>query len=132
MRRLLIVLAVSLGLSGCFGGGLTPVTPETPRESLVASEAAYEFALLEVKSLILSGYIKPGTQLATNVRLIIVETRAALDAWQLNPDSPNLARAAQAVLNRLQAQVAAMIKTQGASYKADPVGEKTTFVEVMA
>lgn len=124
MRRLLIVLLVSLGLSACAGmGGLAPVTPETPRESLVASEAAYEFALLEVKSLIVSGYIEPGTQLAANVRLLIVETRAALDAWQLNPDSPSLARFAQSVLTRLQAQVAQMIQTQEATgYELDFVG----------
>lgn len=113
MKRFFIVLLVSLGLSAC--AGLIPVTPETPRESLVASEAAYEFALLEVKSLIVSGFIQPGTQLATNLRLLIVETRVALDAWQLNPDSPNLARSTQAVLQRLQAQVARMIATQQTS-----------------
>lgn len=113
MRRLLLVLLVSLGLSAC--AGLAPVTPETPRESLVASEAAYEFALLEVKSLIVSRFIVPGTSLAHDVRLLVVETRAALDAWQLNPDSPSLARFTQGVLTRLQAQVARMIATQGAS-----------------
>ena len=91
------------------------MTPENPRESLVASEAAYEFALLEVKSLIVSGYIIPGTQLAINVKLLIVEARAALDAWQLSPDNPNLAATAQAVLRALQAQVAKMIQAQEVS-----------------
>ena len=117
MRRLLIVLLVSLGLSAC--AGMTPVTPETPRDSLVASAAAYEFAILQVKSLIVSGYIKPKTQLATNVRLLIVETRAALDAWQSSPDSPDLARFAQGVLTRLQVRVASMIATQETRLRPD-------------
>jgi len=106
---------VSLGLSACATGGLSPVAPENPRESLVAAESAYEFALLEIKSLIVSGYIKPGTQMALNVRLLLIETRAALDAWHLSPDSPNLAVAAQAILHALQAEVARMLETQEAS-----------------
>lgn len=126
MRRLLIVLLLSL-VAGCAGlGTLVPVTPETPRESLVASEAAYTFALLEIKSLIVSGYIKPETPLARTVRLLVIETRAALDAWQLSPDSPDLARFAVGVLTRLQAQVAQMIVTQETRL------EKTTFVGAMA
>lgn len=95
------------------------MTPETPRESLVASEAAYEFALLEIKSLIVSGYIEPGTSLSRTVRLLVIETRAALDAWQLSPDSPDLARFAVGVLTRLKAQVSLMITTQETQWRPD-------------
>lgn len=107
MRRLILALLVSLGMSAC--AAMTPVTPETPRESLVAAEAAYEFALLEVKSLIVSRYILPGSDRALDVRFMIVETRAALDAWQLTPDNPKAAFAAQAILNALRAEIARMI-----------------------
>jgi hypothetical protein len=93
---------------------LVPVTPETPRESLVTAEAAYEFALLEVKSLIKTGIIVPGSDQAWKVKLIIIETRNALDAWQLSPDSPKVADAAGAALRILQAEVARMTATQGA------------------
>ncbi len=122
MRRLFLVLAVSLGLSGCLGAGLSPVTPENPRESLVAAEAAYEFALLEVRSLIATGVIIPKSGLANSIAFGIRETRKALDAWQTNPDNPNLMYVAQAALRQLQAEVARQVATQGASYKADPVG----------
>ncbi len=122
MRRLFIVLAVSLGLSGCFGGGLTPVAPETPRESLVVAEAAYEFALLEVRSLIVSGVIIPKSGIANSISFVIKEARSALDAWQTNPDNPNLAVVAQAALRELQAEVARYVVTQESFYKADPVG----------
>ena len=113
MRRLLIALCVSLGLAGC--AGQSPVTPETPRESLVATEAAYEFAVLQVKSLIVSGYIKPGSDLARNIRLMIVETRAALDAWHVSPDDPSAAIITQAILRRLQVEVAKMVATKETS-----------------
>ena len=111
MKKWLTILVVSLGLAGC-AGTLAPVTPETPRESLVAAEAAYEFAMLEVRSLIVSGYIVPQTELSDSVAFIIIETRNALDAWQSNPDNPNLAVAAQSALRALQAEVARMVAAQ--------------------
>ncbi len=130
MKRLLTILVVSLGLSACAGiGGLTPVAPENPRESLVVAEAAYEFALLEVRSLIVSGVIIPKSGIANSISFVIKEARSALDAWQTNPDNPNLAVVAQAALRELQAEVARYVVTQESLYKADPVGEKTTFIE---
>jgi hypothetical protein len=114
VKKLLTILVVSLGLAGC-AGTLAPVTPETPRESLVAAEAAYEFAILEVRSLIVSGVIVPRSDLADALALVIIETRAALDAWQANPDNPNFAVAAQRALRALQLEVSRLITTQESS-----------------
>jgi hypothetical protein len=122
IRRLVIVLLVSLGLSAC---ATVPVTPETPRETLVSAEAAYEFALLEVRSLIVSGYIKPNTQTATYTRMLIVETREALDAWHVSPDDPSAADIATVILRKLQAQVARMLLTQEAHKGDSLIGDES-------
>lgn len=110
MRQFLIALVVSLGLVGC--ASTIPVAPETPRERLVSAEAGYEFALLEVRMLIVQGIIIPNSQLANRMGLLIIESRNALDVWQTNPDNPNFLVLGIAALRHFQALIAANIVTQ--------------------
>ncbi|MEE8606723.1 MAG: hypothetical protein V3S55_03885 [Nitrospiraceae bacterium] len=114
MIKLFTSLVLIVGLSGCLGAGLSPVTPESPREKLVAAEAAYEFALLEVRSLIVNGIIVPKSNLAGTVAFLIIETRKALDVWQTSPDNPNYHLAAITALSGLQAELAKHVVTRGA------------------
>ena len=88
---------LALVLVGCAG-----ITPETPREQLVAAEVTYSLFLDDVRSLATSGIIEPGSSTADTVALFLVEARAALDAWQVNPDDPNMAVFAQKSLERLK------------------------------
>ena len=89
---------LALVLVGCAG---VPA-PETPREQLVAAEVSYGSILDDVRSLATSGIIEPGSQTADTVALFLIEARAALDAWQVNPDDPNMAVVAQKSLERLK------------------------------
>lgn len=94
-----LLLSLVLLVAACVQG---PVTPETAREKLAAAELTYEGVLLEVKSLVATGLIKPGSDTAEAVGLGIIEVREALDQWQLSPDSPNYLVIVTAALLRLQ------------------------------
>lgn len=94
-----LVLSLVLLVTACAQG---PVTPETAREKLAAAELTYEGVLLEVKSLVTIGLIKPGSDTAEAISLSITEVRSALDQWQLSPDSPNYLAITTAALLRLQ------------------------------
>lgn len=95
-------LVLSLVLFVTAACAQAPVTLETAREKLAAAELTYQGVLLEVKSLVTTGLIKPGSDTAEAVGLSIIEVRAALDQWQLSPDSPNYLAIATAALLRLQ------------------------------
>jgi hypothetical protein len=97
--RNLLVGLLALVLVACAG---TP-TPETPREKLVAAEATYSTLLDDVRSAATSGIIEPGSETAHTVAALLVEARAALDAWQADPDNPNMAVFVQKSLERLKA-----------------------------
>ena len=92
----LVLGLLALVLVGCAG------VPVTPREQLVAAEVTYGSILDDVRSLATSGIIGPGSQTADTVAMFLVEARAALDAWQVNPDDPNMAVFAQKALDRLK------------------------------
>lgn len=111
MRKLLLAPFLLLFvLTSCASLGLVTVEPETPRERLVAAETDYTAVVTTVRDLINTGTLKAGTQTADHVSNAIVTARAALDAWQLAPDSEDelqtgllALRALQSVLNSLQA-----------------------------
>lgn len=115
MRRILASLVVMLSLAGCALPGV--ITPETPREKLVAAEAAYEVVLFQIKSLVVNGLITPGDRMAMRLITILDETRAALDAWQDNPDDLSLSVAAKHALVALRGYLLLFIPTQESNYE---------------
>lgn len=118
MIRMLASLIVMLSLGACGLPGA--ITPETPREKLVAAEAAYEVVLLQIKSLVNNGLVKPNTDVSRALATVLRESRAALDTWHLNPDDLSFEIASQVALRGLQRYLATLISTQESSY--DPSG----------
>lgn len=102
-----------LSLAGCALPGA--ITPETPREKLVAAEAAYEVVLLQIKSLVNNGLLKPGTSATRALKTVLTESRTALDTWHLNPDDLSFERASQVALGALQRYLATLVATQESS-----------------
>jgi len=96
-----------LSLSGCALTGAI-----TPREKLVAAEAAYEVILLQIKSLVNNGLLEPGTSATRILKIVLTESREALDTWHLNPDDLSFEIAGQAALRTLQRYLITLIPTQ--------------------
>lgn len=115
MRRILASLVVMLSLAGCALPGV--ITPETPREKLVVAEAAYEVVLLQIKSLINNGIIRPRTGVSGALATFVKESRSALDAWHTDPDDLSFERATRVALASLQRYLTTLIPTQESSYE---------------
>jgi hypothetical protein len=95
-----LLAVVLLGLAAC------AVTPETPRERLVAAETTYQAAVATVRDLALAGRITQ--EQAPRVRAAIVAARTSLDLWHANPDGSAAMQAAlssiavlQSILNQI-------------------------------
>ena len=97
----LLVGLVMLAVGACAGIGPIP-SPETSREKLAAAEISYGALLDQVGSLTAAGLIERGSSTADTVAVLLVETRAALDAWQTAPDDPSLAQFGLATISRLK------------------------------
>lgn len=109
MRRLFAALFVVFSLGACtLPGG---IAPETPREKLLVAETTYQVVLLQVKSLVANGIVKPGSSVATSLIQVLNETRFALDAWQYSPDDPSLATAGQYAIRALQRLLVTLVPT---------------------
>jgi len=97
MRKFLTPFLV-IFLVGCSG----VVVPESPRESLTATETAYQAALGVANDFIAQGLITQGDDNAQILVSAILTARAALDAWHLIPDSTDRMTVAIASLRVLQ------------------------------
>ena len=115
MIRFLTALVVMISLAGCALPGAIP--PETTREKLVAAEAAYEVVLLQIKSLVNNGLLKPGTSASRALKVVLTESREALDTWHLNPDDLSFEQASQIALRALQRYLATLVTSQESRYE---------------
>lgn len=85
---------------GCSTLGI--VSPETPRERLVAAELTYEAVLTSVRDLVVAGTIVKNTDTGDQIANAIVAARTALDVWQLTPDNRDNMTLALTTLQTLQ------------------------------
>lgn len=97
MRRIFaafVVLLLVVPAAGC------SITPETPREKLLAAESAYQAALQSVPQIVATGQLDAADK--SRLRLAITAARASLDAWHRSPDLNDSGAAALAALRALQ------------------------------
>lgn len=104
---------LALLLTSCAG----MMQPQTPRERLVLAEEEYQALLMTVSDFTERGLIT--TENRVPIRGAIVAARTALDAWHVNPDSPDAMSAALATLRAIQS-ILDTLEQKRATSSADP------------
>lgn len=113
------ILAPFVALLLVVGGCSSVPAPETPRERIVAAEAAYQAALATIGDMIDQGTIRK--EHVPDIKAAIITARAALNAWQDAPDSRSHMTTALAAIRTLQEVLNSIAAT--AEPEAEPKGE---------
>lgn len=82
-RKILAPLVLIAFVTGCTG---VPM-PETPRQKLAFAETTYQGLVDTATDMARRGVIEPDSDTAYELYAALVTARAALDEWQLSPDS---------------------------------------------